>query len=263
MENIKLVLLDLDGTLLDGKSKVPTNFSFVVDSLAKKGIRIGIASGRNYASLKFLFPDTFNKMVAITCNGSNIYVDGKEVFVKYLKHEKTKKIIKISKTLNNATYQLLTSEGMVCEEGDPYKDMFNKHGYKARWSKNIEEDLDDILMVTVHCNNYPNGFTDKYVLIKDEINFSASWHNCIDFMPYGISKGAGTKVVCDYLNIDLNEVMAIGDQDNDLEILKAVGLPVAMLNGNINVKKIAKEITEKDNLENGAVEYLINKFVLV
>lgn len=261
MENIKLILLDLDGTLLDGESKLPHNFDKVVNKLYEKGIRVGVASGRNYSSIKYVFPNSFNKMVAITCNGANIYVDDKEIYRKNLKQTSIQKIINITKSLNNASYQLLLSDSMICESGDYYKDLFNKHGYNARWEKDIDNHLDDILMPTVHCDNYPNGFTDKYEELKDEVNFASSWYNCIDFMPKGISKGEGTKVACDYLKIKTSEVMAIGDQDNDLEILMTVGYPVAMKNGNENVKRIAKDITDKTNLENGALEYIVDKFI--
>lgn len=261
MNDVKLVLLDLDGTLLDENSKVPSNFDEVVNRLNEKGIKIGIASGRNYSSMQFLFPNSYDKMVCITCNGANIYVDGKEIYKNNVNPKLIKKVIKITRSLNGATAQLLTTDGVICEEGDIYKDLFNKHGYRSKGVSNLENYLDDIVMVTVHSNNYPNGFVDKYEPLKDELMFSGSWKNCVDFMPLNTTKGTGTKIVCDYLNILTDNVMALGDQDNDLQILNIVGYPVAMKNGNENVKRVSKDITPKTNIENGALEYLISKFL--
>ena len=73
------------------------------------------------------------------------------------------------------------------------------------------------------------------------------------------SKGNAIHGLCKYLKIDIEDVIAMGDDSNDISMMKTVGLGVAMGNAGDDVKKYAKEIA-KTNMENGVAEILYNKF---
>ena len=76
----------------------------------------------------------------------------------------------------------------------------------------------------------------------------------------GTTKGTGLAKLCDYLGIDLSEVISVGDADNDLDVLSKAGLAVAMGNANDNVKKIC-DVTVRDCDHNGCGE-AIEKYLL-
>ena len=72
------------------------------------------------------------------------------------------------------------------------------------------------------------------------------------------TKGNAVKQLSEYLKINQKQIIAFGDDDNDLEMLTFVGCPVAMKNGNDNIKKIAKGITNFTNDEDGVSIFLQN-----
>ena len=74
-----------------------------------------------------------------------------------------------------------------------------------------------------------------------------------------VSKGNAILGLCKYLRIDMKDVIAIGDEVNDVPMVEVAGLGVAMENAFEEVKKVAKEIT-KSNVENG-VAYILNKYI--
>ena len=254
--------MDLDGTLLDENRQVCKGFNETVNNLYKKGIKVGIATGRNFSSIKFLFPNTYKKLICICCNGSDIYVNDKNIYRSYLKQSTVSKLVDITNENNDISIQFIKPDGCVGLIGDRYVELFGACGYSSKAVSSLYAYTDNLILATAHSEAYPNGFTYKYESLKDELKMATSWFNCIDFMNLNVSKGEGTKIVSDYLKISLDEVMAIGDQDNDLEILQVVGYPVAMLNGNEHVKKIAKDITYKTNIEYGVSDYLNKKFDL-
>lgn len=77
-------------------------------------------------------------------------------------------------------------------------------------------------------------------------------------MPKGIHKAEGLKLLSDYLGIDQSKVMAMGDEENDLTMLKWAGLGVAMANGVDKVKAVADAVTTQTNEESGVAEAIHN-----
>jgi Cof subfamily protein (haloacid dehalogenase superfamily) len=123
----------------------------------------------------------------------------------------------------------------------------------------IIESIDsiDVLKVLLVCDNHDE--------VKSlEVNFSkfkdltvvSSANRLLDIMASNISKGNALKILSDKLRVNLNEVIAFGDNYNDIEMLKCAGMSVAMGNAVQEVKKIAKYIT-KSNDEDG-IAYAIN-----
>jgi hypothetical protein len=82
----------------------------------------------------------------------------------------------------------------------------------------------------------------------------------IEIVNKGVSKGRALKILGGYLGIEREEMIAIGDSENDIEMIKFAGLGVAVENAIDEVKKVADFIT-KSNMEDG-VKYVIDKFIL-
>src|SRR5699024_4871675 len=91
------------------------------------------------------------------------------------------------------------------------------------------------------------------------IEMTSSAPDNIEISVEGISKKTGVKLVCDELGLDLGDVMAIGDNLNDFQLIQAAALGVAMENGDEKLKKVAKKET-LSNEEDG-VAYAIEHFL--
>ena len=79
------------------------------------------------------------------------------------------------------------------------------------------------------------------------------WNDNVEIMNAGSSKGNAVKFLCELLNIDKEEIIAFGDNYNDISMLEYVGMGVAMGNAEEDVKKIASYITES-NTESGVAK---------
>lgn len=122
----------------------------------------------------------------------------------------------------------------------------------------IEDDLkdsilnNDILKFTIIEENN----TSILPVIKEELEtieglkITSSWENNIEIMSEGVDKGQAIKMLCEHLNIGRSEIMAFGDNYNDIEMLEYAGLGVAMGNSNDDIKEIADYVTDT-NEESG------------
>lgn len=98
----------------------------------------------------------------------------------------------------------------------------------------------------------PNELFDQYKVIRS-VDFM------LEFMKKGCSKATGLEKLAKYLNISKEEIIAIGDADNDIEMIQYAGVGVAMKNAKDEIKNLADFVT-KSNEEDG-VAYVINKFI--
>ena len=92
------------------------------------------------------------------------------------------------------------------------------------------------------------------------ISVSKSWHNNLEVMNEGVSKGKALKLLAQMLNIDKDQIIAIGDNENDISMFKVAGLAVAMENGDKIAKEHAHIIT--DTNDNDGVAKVIEKYIL-
>ncbi|MDU6563122.1 MAG: HAD-IIB family hydrolase, partial [Streptococcus sp.] len=83
----------------------------------------------------------------------------------------------------------------------------------------------------------------------------------LEVMPKGVHKAVGLRLLTDYLALDKSQVMAMGDEENDLTMLEWAGLGVAMANAVPKAKAVAKAVTTKTNEESGVAE-AIQKYIL-
>ena len=265
MRNLKykLICIDLDGTLLNDNKEVSIENIKIIQEAIKKGVVICITTGR---ILKFVdkYNDILNISIpVIASNGSIIYYNNEEFEINSLTLEEILEIKKIASKYNVDVY-LNTDDSVICEKKIP-----SDYSYKV-----LKEKVIDKYKVKV-IENYPfeklfsNGKSNvvKAICInkndleeirkvrkelEESVKFqvsSAEYEYC-EINPKGVSKGGAVEKLAKKLNIEMDEVICIGDGGNDLEMLKKAGFSVAMKNGMISVKEIADYITESNN-DNG------------
>ena len=99
----------------------------------------------------------------------------------------------------------------------------------------------------------PKDFHDKYTIVRSAPFF-------LEFLNKKVNKGSGLQALCNKLNIDPCEVIAVGDEENDRHMIEFAGLGVAMGNARDSIKEIANYIT--DSNDNHGVAKVISEFIL-
>ena len=264
----KLIAIDLDGTLLDNRKMIPKENLGVVHELIDKGYEVVIATGRRYWSAKQLIKD-INSPLTILANNGNIVRNTKDdqvIIKKYLKLDDFKTLIQEGRKigLNPIIHVDNYEQGidLIIEMDKIHKDYYNYLSkFEERYKKvenYLEIDDDKILAVVyvgskkdmegfhTHINKlYPNIYNSHVVeniasaeaLLEIMHPLGCKW---LSLHEYAKEKG-----------IKESEIIAIGDDNNDAQMIKNAGCGIAMKNSNQQVKNLADIITEKDNNESG------------
>ena len=263
----KMLVSDLDGTLLDSGMRIPREIREAVAFAREKGIYVILCSGRCYISMlifeKALGPIPEGQL-GISFNGGSVY---EALPVKILTDYRLERglafeIIDGLKSLG-APVLVYQCADLYAEHETPditaYRhssmmpvtllDDFNEiqgdiSKILIRSGKPVIESLEQSLRDLVHgrCGVY----------------FSA--HNLLEYCPLTANKGLGLKYVCDRLGIDASEVIAVGDQNNDIPMLREAGLGVAVGNATDETKNAADIAIGETNDQFAVAKIIYNYF---
>lgn len=270
----KLVAIDLDGTLLNSKKEISNEDNQTINRAIEKGIKIVVCSGRIYTGARIYAKQLGIKGPMIACNGAIIKdLDTNEVlFSDSLRAEDCKSVIEICHD-EDVYFHIYAGETMYTE----------KLGFSSEfyWKKNLvlpEKERVDIRLVANlkdEIKNLPvsaskivviSNDSDKLTLVRqkvEKINFidvmSSSFEN-FEVVNHGVNKGKALELLSNKLGIERDEIIAIGDNENDHSMLQFAGLGVAMQNATDFAKGIADFITSSND-DNG-VSKVLEKYVL-
>lgn len=254
MTKVKLIATDMDGTLLDGKGKLPKEFYDIFSSLQRKEIIFCVASGRQYFTLLENFNEIANQMLFIAENGTYVAYQGKELAIHPLEKEIAHELIKEGRALG-VDIILATSRGAYLEsDHEPFVREVAKYYVKHEIVEDLLEIEGDILKVTIcdmrgaeaHSYSAFKKFSDRaQICIAGDI-----W---IDMMANGVNKGTAIHDIQKKLGITFEETMVFGDYLNDLEMIQSGYYSYAMENAHPKLKEEARFIA-KSNVENGVIE---------
>lgn len=276
---IRLVAIDLDGTLLkDDKTICPENIEAIGKAL-KQGCKIVLASGRSFESMKREI-DALGLGVAgqyaIGLNGGILFETngGKLLARNGMRPEEAEEIIELSRTWEaEVNAQLYDGNGVFVERWDTTTDFYQK---VTRATPVVVSDMKTLANEAVKIGFFlrqgdpdPAGPLDEAKAMKQRAEAVKPEHiSCLISAPYLVefcdernNKGSGLLRLGEILGIDASEMIAIGDLDNDLPMIRTAGLGVAMKNAPAEVKAEAGYVTERTNNEGGVAE-VIEKFVL-
>ncbi|WP_157827530.1 HAD family hydrolase [Niallia nealsonii] len=281
--NIKAIILDMDGTMLNEESKVSEELHRYLRRLRQEGLKIFIATGRTLLEIENVVPEEFEVDGFVTSNGMAAFVEKEQLFqhslepslVEGLMEEVQKRNLyyEIHPAVGNR-YVLKEDQGMILHmiKGERPSSV-EENEWLSRKSA-IEEHID--WKRELHPNNISKIYffhTDKGK-IKSWISFleklklqhgfssSSSTENNVEIMAENINKATGVEYLLERYNLSFEEVLAVGDGENDLPLLKRVGYAVAMKNAPNSVKEYVDEQTDFSYKENGLYYYLSNKFKL-
>lgn len=264
MKKYKLIAIDIDGTLLNDNKEILPETLLNIKEAYNKNVVIAISTGRGYPASKRYVNEINLNIPLILYNGSRIRMSNDETLI-------------LNKTINNAVakkvYELIEENNGTCCFWKNDKLYFNKNDDYTVYYENLTSIKPNILSnVDDEIFNDINKFIwfgtseelekiQKEILVSiSGIDFFKSQSHILEIVPTGVNKGNAVSILASSLGIKPEEVIAIGDDENDISMIKYAGLGVAMGNAKQVVKNNADYITLTNN-ENGVGE-VIKKFIL-
>ncbi len=267
---IKLFAFDIDGTLLDNNSKVTDESREALKKLDDAGIKVVLASGRVFPSIKYNQKLLGIPGPIVATNGSLISLDGREIYKSYY----------IEDDLLKNLYEFCLEYKMdfhFYDEDNYYTNRLNLDRIKHL---KIDNDFGMNYQVDLIIKNDPvsylinqgkkaikfqiSGIDEKEIskekiidlLEKDfgkDLYITASGDSLLEIGNKNATKWTSIEEICDKLGIYTNEVAAIGDAYNDIPMVKGAGLGFAMGNAKDKLKEVA-DVIVADNESGGALE---------
>ena len=268
----KLVAIDLDGTLVTDEKELTKKTIETIKKASKKGVKIMISSGRSlYRLEKFIDALDLRKENQYTiCFNGGMIVENitKEIlYSKNLETEEVKELIHLGKTLELPI--MIYSKDTHYVEKIPdviQKNIKNLIGMNLK-IVNFEElnfNKKENHIYKVCFIDKPEKIIEKREQISKEMfekyEITSSVPEYLEIVKKGIKKSEAIKVVMEKYDIKREEVMAIGDGENDIEMLDFAGLGIAMENAKDYVKEFADDVTTSNN--DDGVANAIEKYIL-
>ncbi len=288
----KLIAVDLDGTLLNSHGNISEKNKNSIKKSMEKGAEVVIASGRPVSSAKAYANEAGANKYVICGNGSVLYDIQKEqiLYNKSIDKQKVLQIIKICE--ENSIFYSIYTENLTIAKSLNYNILFyNNENKKMPDDKktnikiinNIYKYLEDnpnteILKITVCDENSIifGGIVKRLKEIKDidvlEVQHMARKvitsgtkeikieYHYTEITSKNVNKWNAIEKLADILKIEKEEIMAIGDNMNDKEMIENAGLGIIMENSAPYMKKFADKVVSNNN-EDGVSEAL-EKYVL-
>lgn len=251
-KNIKLVALDLDGTLLDDNLGISQRTKETIKSLVSRGINVALVSGRMLRAVQLISDNLEIEVPIVAYNGGKVIIPGEnEMFSKKIPLAEALKVIKYGEERN--LYVKVYIDDVLCiKEPDKASLAFAKSrniDYKVigKLSDNVSADVN---MIVIYYKKNMNGIVDEK-LKNINVTVTASVSNTIDVIPMGMSKDKGLMMIANHLNVERENILAMGNGLNDLEMLKYAGIGIAMKNSDSSLLKIWDNVSEYSNNEDG------------
>ena len=267
MNDIKLLALDIDGTILTREKKLTERTRAAIESAADSGIAIALVTGRPFYGI----PDELMSLKGlgyVICSNGAVMTDlirNKCLRTANLDPEPAMEIIGLLRALDLVYAAFVDGVG-YCEL-EPFQrhlGMIDNPGIETyiRKSRRITYDMEGVI------RSAKNGVENIWFIAhdqteRDELNREIKKKWTVRTVLTGkvdveigspeADKGLALSNLSNYLSVDRRDIMAIGDNDNDVGMLKSAGIAVAMGNADDAVKRIADIITDDNNADGAAI----------
>jgi len=260
---IKMVVTDIDGTIYSPEQGINESVKNCIKNLVDNNIHVAIATGRTFGSAKCV-ADTIGIQCPLICYQGGLVqsYDGEILDVKYLNPDIARKIITECRQ-RNIHLNVYVEDKLYVEDDNQYiKDYIGDKGIDYFKVDSFDE-LDFSKLNKLLAINYDADFIDNLILEFQkkypELYIVKSYKYFCEIANKQATKGNAIKFLAQKYGFTENEVMAIGDQNNDIEMVETAGIGVAMGNGTNEIKAKANYIT--DTVQNDGFVKAVNKFV--
>ncbi|MBF6634515.1 MAG: HAD family phosphatase [Planococcus sp. (in: Bacteria)] len=261
----KMIAIDLDGTLLTDELTISPNTAATIQKAIRMGTVVTIATGRMFSSAKLIAEQLGIHAPLITYQGAMIRIAGEAeaLYERPVSPDIAEKLLTIARE-KNIHLQVYQDDILY---GAAETDKLIAYANAVQVPYTIEPDLIALAQ---------KGFTKLLFIDEPEVLdplqkelqllFGASAYiekskkNYLEVTHPEANKGSALLFLANKLGIDRSEIIGIGDNHNDAELLKAAGLGIAMGNAVQEVKDMADFVSHSNN--DDGVMYAIDKFIL-
>lgn len=272
---IKLIALDLDGTTLRKGGILAPETKEILETAIKKGIHVVVATGRVFSALPESIFSIRGLEYIITSNGAHItqLEEMKRIYSNYPSGEAIEKVKNLLFEHREYPIEVFTDgqayiDEMIFEtikvEGSDYMDA----NYIIKTRKPVPNIYDFLTKnkacienINIHFREFEHKAKLKEILEKQQdITITSSMPHNLEIGGKNTSKANAIASLCELIDIEETNVMAVGDSLNDQAMIEKAGIGIAMGNAEKEIKDVADYVT-LSNDENG-VAYVVKKFVL-
>lgn len=261
----RLLFLDLDGTLLNDAKQITHGNKEALERTLQRGHGVIIATGRPLKSalalarrLELDQPGCYT----IAYNGAKVYDWSKQETIFSRTHE-IPPVLRVFEKANKMGEHIQTydAEDVLVEprgDDEAVRRYCQMVGMTFRVIEDVRKDLKENPVKCLAINyEKKDGLLQMQDWIRENMPEMDCFFSCEQFLeivPKGMNKGEAVKMLCNLLDVEIENAVAVGDAANDLAMLKAAGIGVAMCNGSNEVKAAADYITTRDNNHDGVAE---------
>lgn len=273
-QKIKMIGLDLDGTLLNEKKELLPYTKEVLRRALDKGVVVLIATGRPWMGIPEELRTFPGMRYALTSNGARILDirEGTVLIEQLLSRESAKKALEICGKYDTLQEVYYDGQGYASADKMAHVEKYHHNPNMWEYLRTTRIPVQDIFRLV---DEEERGLDKVQALFADMNERRLAWDELsrvdglelvgslgynIEVNAAGVNKGTGLIELGKLLGIKREEIMACGDGDNDTVMLREVGFGVAMANAEDQVKAAADYITDSNDNEGAAKA--IEKFVL-
>ncbi|MGN0373512.1 MAG: Cof-type HAD-IIB family hydrolase [Enterocloster sp.] len=271
MSKYDLIAFDMDGTLLDSDKKIRQDSIDMINTAVNAGKIVSLSTGRCVPELTAYRQQLSSLQYIICLSGAFVFdtKNNREIFSRRLPADTAGRILDEVKNMD-VMIHLMSVDSVV--QKDKISRMADYHmGIYQSMFEEITVKPEDIYS---YYKNNPNPLyklnlyfrnQQERALIRERltplgISLAYAEETSLECSAPHVSKGEGLKKLCEYLQLPVEKTIAVGDADNDLDILRQAGLAVAMGNANENVREIA-DVIVNDN-DHGGCAQAIREYLL-
>ena len=244
---IKLVATDIDGTILIPEGNFTLEVKNCIKELCNNDIKVVLVTGRMNAAAELIAHDLGLDTPVISYQGGLVKHCGKTLYERCLTKEQAQRVIDWAKDekihLNLYNDDILYSENK-CYEIERYCNNLHTQ-YEIREFRDIDKNkVNKLLAIDYNSPDKINKFEKELPEIFPDLYIVKSTPYFLEFSNKEASKYCAVKYLQNLWGIKEEETLTIGDQNNDIALLKAGGVKIAMGNATDELKSIADYITD-------------------
>ena len=271
MGNYQLIALDMDGTLLDSRKLISARTLQAIERAVSSGKHVAISTGRCLAEMRGYLDALSCVRYFVCASGAVVYdmATGVKLHEQLMAAVIAAQCMRIA-TLEGAMIQIMSDESIVQRDQQEHMSEYGMGVYKPLY-ESVATQVDDILAffdsspfavakLNLYHRTKQSRLCTRQHLAGVDVELADSESTSLECSAKGVSKATGVRALCRVLGISMKDVIAVGDGDNDLALLEAAGLSVAMGNASDRLKAQC-DITVADNDSGGCCE-AIERFLL-
>ena len=260
---VKLVVSDMDGTLLNSKGQVSSQFFDLFNQLKKQNIHFCAASGRQHNSIVSKLETIKDDIYVIAENGGVAKKGNKVLLSNFLSSKKILEFIPVIRTISDANMVLCGDNCAFIESKDErFIQLFQEYYHSFEQVDDLFEIAKKKSIFKIAVYHFDSSEDFIYPVVKDlhkDVLFKISGQNWLDISDKKANKGKALRKVQSLLNISKDETLVFGDYHNDIEMMQEANFSFAMKNAHKDIKALAKYTTESN--DNYGVEVVLEQLL--